>query len=118
MKMTMNGQEQEIPARTITVPAKIEKGQEGVPQAGPDGAPPEVKDMKIGKETVEVNGKSVEATTREFTMVSQGAQAMTAHMKMWYADEVPGRMVKNETQTEEPVKSTSTMTLLDFNVAN
>jgi hypothetical protein len=109
-KMTMNGQETTVPGNTNTVPAKIEKGKEGLP-AEVQG---EVSDMKTGKDTVEVNGKKYEATTQEYTVKMTQPIQMTSHVKAWNSAEVPGGMLKSETKATGPMDTTSTMTLVEF----
>jgi len=107
-KVSTGGQEQAIPARTITVLAKIEKGKEGLP-AEMKG---EVSDMKIGKDTVEVNGKKYETETREYSMKMTEPIAMTSQSKSWTTTDVPGGMLKSETKTTTPYESTTTMSLV------
>jgi hypothetical protein len=113
METTMMGQTHTMPARQSEVPAKVEKDQQGVPQ----NVKGEVKDMKEGTDKVDVNGKSVDATTREFTVVATEPQPMTAHIKVWTTPDVPGSMVKTVNDVQEPMKMTSTMTLVDFQPA-
>ncbi|MGN6367446.1 MAG: hypothetical protein ACTHN5_04205 [Phycisphaerae bacterium] len=106
------GQTHTMPPRQQQVPAKIDKEKMGVPP----NVKGEVKDMKEGKEKVEVNGKSVDATTREMTVVATEPRPMTAHVKVWQAEEVPGGMVKTVSDIQEPMKATSTMVLADYKV--
>ncbi|HUO09205.1 MAG TPA: hypothetical protein VM008_12940 [Phycisphaerae bacterium] len=113
METTIMGQKHTMPARQTEVPAKIDKDKEGVPP----NMKGEIKDMKEGKDKVDVNGKSVDATTREFTVVTTEPRAMTANIKIWSTPDVPGGMVKTISDVQEPMKATSTMTLVDFQPA-
>ncbi len=111
-EMTMMGQTHASPPRQQDVPAKIDKENVGMPQ----NVKGEVKDMKEGTDKVDVNGKSVDATTREMTVVATEPQPMTAHIKMWQTADVPGGTVKVVTEVQEPMKMTSTMTLADVKI--
>ena len=108
----MMGQTHTMPARQQEVPAKIDKENVGMPP----NVKGEVKDMKEGTDKVDVNGKSVDATTREMTVVATEPQPMTAHIKMWQAEDVPGGTVKVVTEITEPMKATSTMKLEDVKI--
>lgn len=105
--------------QSIDIPAKIAKDQVGVAtmgfgrgggrgnRGGGAGAPPAptVKDMKTGTDKVDVNGKSVEAKTYEYSTELAGrggAAGMTMKAKTWYSDSVPGAMVKSEMSGEGP----------------
>ena len=89
-----------------TILAKIEKGQENVPQGVPTDAKSEVKDMKEGKETLEIKGKKIETVTHEFTVnvaadpTARGGRGAPpsgpAHFKTWNSAEIPGGLVKLE----------------------
>jgi hypothetical protein len=94
------------------IPAKIEKEKAEVPSS----VKGEVKDVKQGKDKIDVNGKSVDATTTEMTVEATEPRAMTAHVKVWRAEEVPGGMVKTVTDVQSPMKTTSTMSLESFNI--
>jgi hypothetical protein len=112
---------------TRTIPAKIEK-----PTTNPattQGSSAELKNMKEGKDTVEVKGKKIDTITREYdTVITNspvtggrgrgGATTTNAHIKVWSAEEVPGGMVKNETTTkmEGMGDMKQTMTVVDFDV--
>jgi hypothetical protein len=114
---------------TRTVPVKIDKPATN--PAATQGASAELKNMKEGKDTVEVKGKKIDTITREYDTITtasptaggRGALAgtstpTTAHMKVWTSQEVPGGMVKSETTTkmEEMGDMKMTMTLVDYTV--
>ena len=116
---------------TREIPAKIDK-----PTTAPATAPAatqavDLKDLKEGKETLDVNGKKIDTITREYTTTggaaaglggragrgARGARgAATApaaapaapgaggesHVKVWTSSEVPNGMVKMETTTNSP----------------
>jgi hypothetical protein len=131
-KTTMMGQTHESTTK-MTIKAKVEKGSENVPPQMADQKV-EMKDVKEGKETVEVKGQKMEATTREYTMTipasamggmgrGRGAGAAgggdtTAHVKVWSSPEVPGGMVKTEQSTEMAQMGTMkiTMEVTDYTV--
>jgi hypothetical protein len=114
---------------TRTVPAKIEKAE--IKPTSVDGVTAEMKNVKEGKDSVEVKGKKIDTITREFDTVVTSSEmsasrgrgrgdstTMTAHMKVWSSTEVPGNMVKSETTTkmEEMGDVKQTMTLVDYSV--
>jgi hypothetical protein len=136
---TMMGQPRENKT-TRTVPAKMDVATTQ-PTATATAATrsAEIKDMKTGKDTVEIKGKKLETTTQEFTtttttgMPGMGAgrgagrgparggadeAPMTAHMKVWSSPEVPNGMVKTETTTTmDPVGEVKMIqTVVDYNV--
>lgn len=111
-----------------TIPAKIEKPAATNISSLPDGTTVEMKDLKEGKETIEVKGKKLETMTREFTSVATvgrggagaGAPAgmgVNSKMKTWSSAEIPGGMVKTETtSTMEMGEIKMNMLLLDYTV--
>jgi hypothetical protein len=126
MSMTQMGQTRDNKT-TRTVPAKIEKSE--IKPTVADGVTAEMKNVKECKDSVEVKGKKIDTVTREFdTVVTSaelsngrgrgGSNSMTAHMKVWTADEIPGNLVKSETNTkmEEMGDIKQTMTVVDYNV--
>jgi hypothetical protein len=132
-KTTMMGQTRDNTTK-VTIKAKVEKGSENVPPQMADQKV-EMKDMKEGKETVEVKGQKVEATTQEFTMTipasamggmgrgrggaAAGGGDTTAHVKVWSSPGVPGGMVRTEQNTEMTQMGTMkiTMEVTDYTVA-
>ena len=124
---------------TRVVPAKIEKPTT-VPAATASTQAAQVKDMKEGKEVVEVAGKKVNTITHEFTTtgtVDTGAPAdipgrgragrgapaaggtpTESHVKTWTSSEVPGGSVKMEAKsTVEGMGEVKTVSaLIDFNI--
>jgi hypothetical protein len=97
---------------TRVVAAKIEK-----PTTVPATQDASIKNLKEGKDTIDINGKKYEATTREYdgTATVAGVTA-TSHVKIWTVPAIPGGMVKTETTTKtaELGDMTSTMTVVDF----
>ncbi|HVT83350.1 MAG TPA: hypothetical protein VHM90_22105, partial [Phycisphaerae bacterium] len=112
---TANGQSHDS-KMTRTVAAKIDKPATSMP-AGVTG---EVKDMKEGKDTLEVKGAKLETTTKEFTTTATtgpGAAPTESHMKIWSSTEVPGGMVKTETASKTEMGDMKmTMTVVDYAV--
>jgi hypothetical protein len=114
---------------TRSVPAKIDKPT--TTPAATQGATAEMKNLKEGKDTVEVKSKKLETVTREYdTTVTQssasgaptagrgGDAPMAAHMKVWTSADVPGGMVKSETtaKVQDAGYVKSTLTLVDYAV--
>jgi hypothetical protein len=120
---------------TRVVAAKIDKAPATATATAPGEV--ELKDLKEGKETVEINGKKVNTVTREFrTTVSGSGMGMArgrgrgragadnepptpARMKTWTSSEVPLGLVKSETTTttDEMGDVKMTMKVVDFDVA-
>jgi hypothetical protein len=109
-KTTMNGQEMTAAPSTVIIPAKVEKGKEDLPPEMKG----EVKDVKTGKETIEVNGKKYATTTREYTVVMTKPMMMTQKMKVWNSPEVPGGLVKSTSSTATPMEINMVMTLQEI----
>jgi len=116
--MSMNGQDRSMPARQHDIPAKVEKGREGLPEAPIGGTAPDVKDVTEGKGTVDVKGKSMDATTREFTIELTTPRQMTMKVKMWLIPDVPGGMARSESHGTGSMTVDATTTLVDYTIAN
>jgi len=110
-QMGQGGRTMTVPARTVEIPAKIDKEHMGLPAELFARAQAEVKDVKEGKESLALNGKNYNASTRECTLVTNAGMQMTSHVKVWYSADVPGGFLKSETKTEAPRASTTTVTL-------
>ena len=93
--------------RTINIPAKVDKDTEGTRQ----NTKGEVKDVKTGSEKVDVGGKSYDAKTHEMTVVTTGTQRMETHIKSWQVADVPGMMVKMESNVGTPTEIHNIITL-------
>ena len=116
---------------TRTVTAKIDKPATTAPAV--EGVQGEVKDLKEGKETVDLKGAKVDTVTKEFTTVLTGSPMAggraargggpttptTAHMKIWTSTTIPGGMVKTETTTtvEQMGDMKITQTVVDYDIA-
>jgi hypothetical protein len=120
---------------TRVVSAKIDKAPATATATAP--AEVELKDLKEGKETLEINGKKVNTVTREFTTTTTGAglgmgmargrgragagseTPTAARVKTWTSADVPLGLVKSETTTtaDEMGDVKLTMKLVDFDVA-
>ena len=117
---------------TTVIPAKIEKGLEYIGPPEPD-TKVEVKDMKEGKDTIDVKGAKVDAATHEFTVTMTQIPAttpatnpaivlvdtMTLKAKVWTSPTVPGGMIKTEQNGTmgQMGDMKSTITLVDFTIA-
>ncbi|MEO6435062.1 MAG: hypothetical protein ABIP55_04780, partial [Tepidisphaeraceae bacterium] len=87
--MEMLGQKRPIPAQKQTIPAKIEKQNI----------------TETGAEKVEAAGKSFDCKVYE--MANQDPKTQGAKAKVWFANEVPGGVVKMEASMDQgSVKST------------
>ncbi|MCX5683086.1 MAG: hypothetical protein NT049_05300 [Planctomycetota bacterium] len=102
MTMLMSGNKTEMPANSIEIPAKIEKGKLA---AKPDA------EVKEGAEAIEVAGKKLQCKWTE-TKMKQGE--MTIMSKVWTAAEIPGSVAKMESKTEGTVKSETTMKIVEY----
>jgi hypothetical protein len=98
--MLANGQESKLPPQKI--PAKTEKA--AVPADAPKA------DMKEGTDKVEIAGKTYNAKTVETTSDANG---MKTTSKTWMSDEVPGGMLKMESNSTGSMESKTTMTLVE-----
>jgi len=129
-KTSMMGQNSENKSTNV-IPAKVDKGQEYTPQAKPD-MKIEIKDMKEGKETIDVKGAKVDTVTREFTAIMTStatapatnpaaammAGGMTSKVKIWTTPDVPGGTVKTETTTTmgQMGEMKASVTLVDYTI--
>ena len=104
----VNGQEMAMPARTQEIPAKVAQSAAGLP-----AAPPGVTVTKKGEgdEEIAVGDKKYKAHWIEYQMSSDQFEATS---KAWTAAEVPGGLLKSVTDSTKPIKSKSTMELVEF----
>ena len=115
--MKMAGKETKIPPTEVTIPAKVEKDQAGLPNQALENKP-KVLGMKEGKETLDLKGKKIETVTRDFKAeITQDEDKMTVQLKTWFSPDIPGGMVKSVMTVEQPAKMTSTETVIDFSLA-
>ena len=126
-KMSIGGQEFAAPGTGTpikqTIPAKVEKGQENIPP-GVNANNAQVKDMKDGKDNVEVSGKKYDTATHEFTMIAEmpanaGGGTMNMQVKTWNTTDVPGGFVKSESNGTVGVAGTvkNSLILADYTIA-
>jgi hypothetical protein len=129
---TQMGQSQDRKT-TRSVPAKIEK-----PVAPTTAATQsiELSDLKEGQETLEIKGRKIETSWREYTSNAaapddtgrgrgrgRGTTATApasgkTHTKIWSSPDVPGTTVKTETTTtmDQMGDVKSSMTVVDFDI--
>jgi len=116
---------------TTVIPAKVEKGLEYIGPPEPD-TKDDVKDMKEGKDTLDVKGAKVDAATHEFTVTMTHipattpatnpvivlADTMTLKAKVWTSPTVPGGMLKMEQNGTmgQMGDMKSTITLVDYTI--
>jgi hypothetical protein len=107
-QMEANGQKMDMPARKQEIAAKVAKSAADLPPA-----PPGAKLTKKGEgdEEITVAGKKYKAHWTEYQ--SSGDQ-FEAVMKVWTADGVPGGVLKSQSESTKPIKSKSTMELVEF----
>jgi hypothetical protein len=107
-EMVVNGQNMAMPARSQDIPAKVAQSAAGLP-----AAPPGVKVTKKGEgdEEIAVGGKNYKAHWVEYQMSSDQLEATS---KVWTTTEVPGGLLKSVSESTKPIKSKSTMELVEF----
>lgn len=136
MKTTMMGRTTENKT-SGTVAAKIEKGEELIPQRSSD-MKVEMKDLKEGREIIEVRGVKMHTITHEFslTIISFAAESagsgtsavrpaggtsvpMTAQVKTWTSGAIPGGTAKVEQYMDMGALGDikTIMTLVDYTIA-
>lgn len=104
------------PLGNETIPAKIQKGQEGLP---PEASPQrfEVSDQKEGQDQVSVGGKQYEAKWTQYTVHESRNGAASGQIKVWTSPDVPGGLLKIDSEItnapDEPPISTE-LTLDSF----
>ncbi|OQA08634.1 MAG: hypothetical protein BWY66_00907 [bacterium ADurb.Bin374] len=99
------GNKMEMPATKMDYPAKIENTQ-----VDPKLAEMVKADSKTTEEQVTVPAGSFKCKVVESTMNQQGAEVSS---KIWASDEVPGSLVKMVTTMTAPMKSVTTMELVE-----
>lgn len=104
----MGDQEYKMPAQEMEYPAKIKKEDMDDVQKAKDKP-----DTKKGKETVEVAGKKL---ATNWTEVKIDNEKMTTVTKMWESEEVPGGLVKMETDMKKPMAGKVKMIVVKFEV--
>jgi len=116
---------------TRTIPAKIDKPT--ATGTAPATSAAQLKDLKEGKDTFQINGKTLDTTTREYTATNSAdvpgmnrggrgganGEAMPgeSHVKIWSSPDVPGGMVKMEmTAKQQQMEIKTTNTVTDYKV--
>ena len=102
----MGGNKIEMPKTKLDYPAKM---NEPDPASATEATAPKA-DVKQGEGEIEVAGGKLKCKTVE-SNITQGDAVMTS--KIWVSDEVPGSLVKSVTTMEKPIKSTTTITLVE-----
>jgi hypothetical protein len=102
--MDMGGTKTDMPAQKQEIPAKATADQPADPMEAAKKMGAEVKDL--GEETVTVAGNSYKAKVMETKMDQQG---MKITSKIWTSEEIPGMLVKMESNTEGSMTSTNKM---------
>ena len=107
-EMVIGGQNITMPAQNQEIPAKVAESAAGQP-----AAPPGVKVTKKGEgdEEIAVGDKKYNAHWIEYQMSSDQFEATS---KVWTTAEVPGGLLKSVTESTKPIKSKSTMELVEF----
>jgi len=101
----------------VEIPAKVQAGQELMAGFGPTkDLQPVVKNIKTGKQSLDVGGNKVETTTHEFTIETTDTPAMAGTVKTWTSPEVPGNLVKVELTITEPRKLAMKLITTEFKV--
>jgi hypothetical protein len=124
VETTMSG----MAGRTVTAPrkveiaAKIEKSKVDSALASED-AKATVKNVKDGTDTLEIKGQKLDVKTKEMDVdTDSNGQKITAHVKVWLSETVPGAAAKMvmEAKTERgPMTMTMGITtmVVDYSIA-
>jgi hypothetical protein len=107
MSMVMAGNKTDMPATTQEIPAKIKK---------PDPAAPNTADAPktdTSTEDVQAAGKTYSCKK---TTVTSDANGMTTKATTWTCDDVPGLMVKMESESTGAMSMSMKMNLTDVEV--
>lgn len=101
---TVGGQKMEMPPQNMTFPARA-------PQATPMGTPPASAPAKA---TVVAEPVTVPGGTFKCTVVKAETEQGGNHVKstMWSSEDVPGGLVKSETEISGGLQSTTAITLI------
>ncbi|HNV70167.1 MAG TPA: hypothetical protein PKO06_10750, partial [Candidatus Ozemobacteraceae bacterium] len=99
------GNKMEMPKTRMEHLAKVTVEATAASAAAPVNA-----DTKQGEEEVDVAGAKIKCKTVE-TNITQGESVITS--KIWSSDDVPGTLVKSVNNMEKPMKTTTTLTLIE-----
>lgn len=108
--MTLNGQKMNLPGNKRTIPAKSPA------PAGPTSKPGDPKaSIKEAQDKVDVGGKAYQCKVIE--TASAHPQGGEVKSKIWTCPDVPGGIVKMETEMTGPVKAVTSLTLVSIDSA-
>jgi hypothetical protein len=127
--LTIQGGDESETTTTRTVPAKIESAT--TQPAATEGMSGEMKNIKEGKDSIEVKNKFLKTVTKEYdTTVTEvlkvggaspgrGGMTVARHIKVWSSEAVPGGLVQRETTTKVSGLGDTivTITLVDYTIA-
>ena len=105
--VTMMGKSMDQPAQLAVVPAEVTpaEAQANDPTRAAD------PNAKTSKETLEVAGKSFDATVVQTTAVRNGVEMK---IKAWTSDQIPGQLLKLQTSATGQANGTTQMTVVSF----
>jgi hypothetical protein len=103
---TVNGKETASPPTTTTMKSPLEVEASASPAAAP-------QPVESGEETIQVGGKSYAA---KWTKLVTEAGGLKTTAKQWISDTVPGALLKSESSSDGPSKSTMTTELVEFEI--
>ncbi len=103
---TVAGNKMEMPKTRMEHAAKL-----NVDGAAASAAAPVNADTKQGAEEIDAAGGKIKCTTVE-TNITQGESVITS--KVWSSEDVPGTLVKSVNSMEKPMKTTTTLTLIEM----
>jgi hypothetical protein len=105
MSMVMAGNKTDLPATTHEIPAKIKKGDPGAAQTA------DAPKTETSTEDVQAAGKTYSCKK---TTITSDANGMTTKATTWTCDDVPGTMVKMESESTGAMSMSTKMMLTDF----
>ena len=110
MSMMVGGNKMDMPGQKREVLAMVEMA--GVPASQPAAAGNAPKtDAKTSTESVTVDGKKLDCKVTEAHNEQEGMKTMA---KTWTSEQVPGGLVKLETETSGKLESKTTQELVEF----
>jgi hypothetical protein len=105
MTMVMSGNTMDMPAQTHEIPAKFKKVDPNA--SGAADAPK----TESSNEDVQAAGKTYSCKK---TTITTNANGMTTTATTWTCDDIPGNVVKMESQSTGPMTMSTKMMLTDF----
>jgi hypothetical protein len=107
--MVIGGNKMDQPVQEQKIPAKIEK----VEVKKVEGEEQEMPKVEEGKESLEIDGKTVACKWTKSTSDMAGSKTVA---KIWLSDDVPGNMVKMESTTTGEATATVKSSVTAFTV--